>query len=147
MAQVVGALSYGAVAAAVVRILERCAEHAALEKLQAAPKAAGKPVSGRYVPPRKVGEFGTDHGLHAAVALIGLGANPPRRCDRSKANPFETDHMACFARIGVGVWKTIDASKLWPEMKAPPWERGQRPRGPLCRLPSPTLWRREYRPG
>jgi hypothetical protein len=49
----------------------------ALEQLQAAAKTAGKPVNGWYVPPMKVGEFGTDYGLGAVVALIGLGANLP----------------------------------------------------------------------
>jgi hypothetical protein len=49
----------------------------ALETLQAAAKTAGKPVNGWYVPPMNVGEFGTDYGLRAVVALIGLGANLP----------------------------------------------------------------------
>jgi len=49
----------------------------ALEKLQAAAKTTGKPVNGWNVPPMNVGEFGTDYGLRAVVALIGLGANLP----------------------------------------------------------------------
>lgn len=49
----------------------------ALEQLQAAAKTTGKPVNGWNVPPMNVGEFGTDYGLRAVVALIGLGANLP----------------------------------------------------------------------
>ena len=49
----------------------------ALEKLQAAAKTAGKPVNGWQIPPMIVGEFGTDYGFRAVVALIGLGANLP----------------------------------------------------------------------
>ena len=49
----------------------------ALEKLQAAAKTAGKPVNGWQIPPTKLGEFGTDYGFRAVVALIGLGANLP----------------------------------------------------------------------
>ncbi|HRI92498.1 MAG TPA: DUF1254 domain-containing protein [Accumulibacter sp.] len=49
----------------------------ALERLHAAAKHAGKPVNGWYIPPREVGDFGTDYDLRAVVALIGLGANIP----------------------------------------------------------------------
>jgi hypothetical protein len=48
-----------------------------LEKLQTAAKQLAKPVNGWQVPPMKVGQFGTDYGLRAVVALIGLGANIP----------------------------------------------------------------------
>jgi hypothetical protein len=47
----------------------------AMEKVQAASKQAGKPVNGWYIPPKNVADFGTDYGLRAVVALIGLGAN------------------------------------------------------------------------
>ena len=47
----------------------------ALEKLQAAAKTAGKPVNGWFIPPMSVGQYGTDYGLRAMAALIGLGAN------------------------------------------------------------------------
>jgi hypothetical protein len=49
----------------------------ALEKLQTAAKQLAKPVNGWQVPPMKVGQFGTDYGLRAVAALIGLGANIP----------------------------------------------------------------------
>ena len=49
----------------------------ALEKLQTAAKQMGKPTNGWNIPPMKVGDFGTDYGLRAIVALIGLGANIP----------------------------------------------------------------------
>jgi len=45
----------------------------ALGKLKTAPLAA--PVNGWEVPPAKVGAAGTDYGLRAVVAMIGLGAN------------------------------------------------------------------------
>jgi hypothetical protein len=48
-----------------------------LEKLQTAAKQLAKPVNGWQVPPMKVGQFGTDYGLRAVAALIGLGANIP----------------------------------------------------------------------
>ena len=45
----------------------------ALDKLKKAPLAA--PVNGWEVPPAKVADAGTDYGLRAVVAMIGLGAN------------------------------------------------------------------------
>ncbi|MDW5288924.1 DUF1254 domain-containing protein [Formosa sp. PL04] len=45
----------------------------ALGKLKTAPLAA--PVDGWEVPPAKVADAGTDYGLRAVVAMIGLGAN------------------------------------------------------------------------
>ena len=48
-----------------------------MEKLQAASKESGAPVNGWRVPPMVLGNFGTDYGTRAVVALIGLGANLP----------------------------------------------------------------------
>ncbi len=50
---------------------------AALEKLTAASKQAGAPVNGWRVPSMKLGDYGTDYGTRAVVALVGLGANLP----------------------------------------------------------------------
>ncbi len=50
----------------------------ALEKLQAASKETGSPVNGWRVPPMVLGNFGTEYGARAVVALIGLGANLPQ---------------------------------------------------------------------
>ena len=50
----------------------------AMEKLDAASKAAGKPINGWNVLPMNVANFGTDYGTRAVVALIGLGANLPK---------------------------------------------------------------------
>jgi hypothetical protein len=47
----------------------------ALEKMTAASKETGAPVNGWRVPPMKLGDFGTDYGTRAVVALVGLGAN------------------------------------------------------------------------
>jgi hypothetical protein len=49
----------------------------ALEKLQAASKETGAPVNGWRIPPMVLGNYGTDYGARAVVALIGLGANLP----------------------------------------------------------------------
>ena len=49
----------------------------ALEKLHAAAKQTGTSVNGWHIPPKEVGDFGTDYDLRAVVALIGLGANIP----------------------------------------------------------------------
>jgi len=49
----------------------------ALEKLTAASKETGAPVNGWRVPPMVLGNFGTDYGARAVVALVGLGANLP----------------------------------------------------------------------
>ena len=49
----------------------------AMEKLQVASKEAGKPINGWNVPPMNLANFGTDYGIRAIVALIGLGANLP----------------------------------------------------------------------
>ena len=59
---------------AVAKGLEKSVQ-IALEKLQAAAKTAGKPVNGWNIVPMTIGKFGTDYGLRAVVALIGLGAN------------------------------------------------------------------------
>ena len=61
---------------AVAKGLEKSVQ-IALEKLQTAAKQLAKPVNGWQVPPMKVGQFGTDYGLRAVAALIGLGANIP----------------------------------------------------------------------
>lgn len=50
---------------------------AALEKLTAASKQSGTPVNGWRVTPMTLGNFGTDYGVRAVVALVGLGANLP----------------------------------------------------------------------
>lgn len=47
----------------------------ALAKLNEAAKNLAKPVEGWQVPPAKVANAGTDYGLRAVVATIGLGAN------------------------------------------------------------------------
>jgi hypothetical protein len=59
---------------AVAKGLER-ALPIALEKLEAASKETGAPVNGWRVPSMKLGDFGTDYGTRAVVALVGLGAN------------------------------------------------------------------------
>lgn len=50
----------------------------AFEKLLAASKETGAPVNGWRVPPMILGNFGSDYGARAVVALIGLGANLPQ---------------------------------------------------------------------
>ncbi len=57
--------------------LEKSVE-VALEKLQAASKESGAPVNGWRVPPMILGNYGSDYGVRAVVALIGLGANLPQ---------------------------------------------------------------------
>jgi hypothetical protein len=59
---------------AVARGLEGSVQ-TAVAKLQAAAKETGKPVNGWNIPPMNLGNFGTDYGLRAVFALIGLGAN------------------------------------------------------------------------
>jgi hypothetical protein len=49
-----------------------------LAKLEAASKETGAPVNGWRVPPMVLGNFGTEYGARAVVALIGLGANLPQ---------------------------------------------------------------------
>ena len=49
----------------------------AMEKLLAASTETGTPVNGWRVPPMVLGNFGSDYGTRAVVALIGLGANLP----------------------------------------------------------------------
>jgi hypothetical protein len=50
----------------------------ALEKLLAASKETGAPVNGWRVPPMSLGNYGSDYGARAVIALIGLGANLPQ---------------------------------------------------------------------
>ncbi|MGZ8273111.1 MAG: DUF1254 domain-containing protein [Burkholderiaceae bacterium] len=49
----------------------------AMEKLDAASKQTGAPVNGWRVPAMVLGNFGTEYGVRAVVALVGLGANLP----------------------------------------------------------------------
>jgi hypothetical protein len=49
----------------------------AIEKLQAAAKETGAPINGWRIPPMIVGNYGTDYGARAVIALFGLGANLP----------------------------------------------------------------------
>ena len=49
----------------------------ALAKLTAASKETGAPVNGWRTPPMKLGNYGTEYGLRAVIALVGLGANLP----------------------------------------------------------------------
>jgi hypothetical protein len=49
----------------------------ALEKLRTAAKETGTQVNGWRVPPMILGNYGTDYGARAVVALIALGANLP----------------------------------------------------------------------
>jgi hypothetical protein len=62
---------------AVARGLEQSVQ-AALQKLEAASKETGAPVNGWRVPPMVLGNFGSEYGARAVVALIGLGANLPQ---------------------------------------------------------------------
>lgn len=49
----------------------------AIQKLREGMNEAGTPLNGWRVPPSNVGNFGTDYGTRAVVALNGLGANRP----------------------------------------------------------------------
>ncbi|MGZ9030117.1 MAG: DUF1254 domain-containing protein [Burkholderiaceae bacterium] len=49
----------------------------AMEKLDAASKQTGAPINGWRVPAMVLGNFGTEYGVRAVVALVGLGANLP----------------------------------------------------------------------
>jgi hypothetical protein len=49
----------------------------AMEKLLSASKETGEPINGWRVPPMVLGNFGSDYGARAVVALVGLGANLP----------------------------------------------------------------------
>jgi hypothetical protein len=61
---------------AVAKGLERSVS-VALEKLRAAAKETGAPVNGWRIPPMILGNYGTDYGVRAVIALWGLGANLP----------------------------------------------------------------------
>jgi len=61
---------------AIAKGLERSVS-VALEKLRAAAKETGAPVSDWRIPPMILGNYGTDYGVRAAIALWGLGANLP----------------------------------------------------------------------
>lgn len=62
---------------AIARGLEQSVK-AALEKLDAASKEVGAPINGLRVPPMILGNYGSDYGARAVVALVGLGANLPQ---------------------------------------------------------------------
>jgi hypothetical protein len=49
----------------------------ALEKLQEIQKHSGTPVNGWHIPPKNLGNYGTDYGTRAVIALIAFGANLP----------------------------------------------------------------------
>ena len=61
---------------AVVKGLERSMP-AAFAKLQEAQKRSGTPVNGWHIPPSNLGEYGSDYGTRAIIALIAFGANLP----------------------------------------------------------------------
>jgi len=61
---------------AVARGLEKSVE-TAIPKLQAAVKTAGQLQNGWRIPSPLLGNYGTDYGTRAVVALYGLGANLP----------------------------------------------------------------------
>ncbi len=63
--------------AATAKGLEKSVQ-VALAKLQEAAKKMGKPINGWSVPPMNLANFGTDYGVRAVVALVGLGANLPQ---------------------------------------------------------------------
>lgn len=50
----------------------------AIDRLLAASKEVGAPANGWRIPPMILGNFGTDYGARAVVALVGLGANLPQ---------------------------------------------------------------------
>ena len=50
---------------------------AALAKLNEAGSKTGAPVNGWRVPPMILGQYGSEYGVRAAVAMFGLGANLP----------------------------------------------------------------------
>ncbi|MFO1407922.1 MAG: DUF1254 domain-containing protein [Steroidobacteraceae bacterium] len=50
---------------------------AALAKLNEASAKTGAPVNGWRVPPMVLGQYGSQYGVRAAVAMFGLGANVP----------------------------------------------------------------------
>ena len=49
----------------------------AMARLQEVQKGAGKPVNGWRIPPSNLGNYGTDYGTRAVIALIAFGANLP----------------------------------------------------------------------
>jgi hypothetical protein len=71
---------------------------AALAKLTEGAKSLAKPVEGWQVPPAKVADAGTDYGLRAVVATVGLGANItadaiyPNAFDDSENQPLNGDN-------------------------------------------------------
>ncbi len=50
---------------------------AAFAKLQESQRFSGTPVNGWHIPPKNLGDFGTDYGTRAMIALLAFGANLP----------------------------------------------------------------------
>jgi hypothetical protein len=50
----------------------------ALAKIQAEAKVTGKLVNGWNILPMNLGNYGTDYGVRAVIAVLGLGANLPQ---------------------------------------------------------------------
>jgi len=50
---------------------------AAFAKLEESQKFSGTPVNGWHIPPKNLGDFGTDYGTRAMIALLAFGANLP----------------------------------------------------------------------
>jgi hypothetical protein len=49
----------------------------AFAKLQEVQKRAGTPTNGWHIPPKNLGDYGTDYGTRALIAVIAFGANLP----------------------------------------------------------------------
>ena len=62
---------------ATAKALEKSVQ-VALTKLHTAAMKTGRPVNGWNIPPLNLANFGTDYGVRAVVALVGLGANLPK---------------------------------------------------------------------
>lgn len=60
----------------IARGLER-AVPAAFTMLREAQRHLGTPVNGWHIPPANLGDFGSDHGTRAIIALLAFGANLP----------------------------------------------------------------------
>jgi hypothetical protein len=50
---------------------------AALEKLHDLQKGTGTPVNGWHIPPKNLGDYASDYGTRAIIALMAFGANLP----------------------------------------------------------------------
>jgi len=60
----------------VVKGLERSMS-AAFGMLQEAQRHSGTPINGWHIPPKNLGDYGSDYGTRAIIALIAFGANLP----------------------------------------------------------------------